>query len=61
MCFVSCLLQEPCSFNGVFQPSIDFQNSEFYGFSEYFYTSEDILRMAGRYDYTHFVEAAQVN
>lgn len=52
-------VKEPCSFNGVFQPSLDFQTTDFYGFSEYFYTTEDILRMSGSYNYNSFVKAAQ--
>ena len=51
----------PCSFNGVFQPQIDFGNSEFYGFSEYWYCMEDILRMGGTYDHDAFQKAAKVS
>ena len=51
----------PCSFNGVFQPQIDFSNSEFYGFSEYWYCMEDILRMGGTYEQTTFQKAAKVS
>ncbi|NXC98947.1 ENTP4 diphosphohydrolase, partial [Certhia familiaris] len=37
------------SLNGVFQPPVQFQNSEFYGFSEFYYCTEDIslLRAEG--------------
>uniref|UniRef100_A0A3P8W5Q8 Ectonucleoside triphosphate diphosphohydrolase 4 n=1 Tax=Cynoglossus semilaevis TaxID=244447 RepID=A0A3P8W5Q8_CYNSE len=31
------------SLNGVYQPTIDYVNSQFYGFSEFYYCTEDIL------------------
>lgn len=46
--------------NGVYQPVIDFSNSEFYGFSEFFYCTEDVLRMGGMYDSHKFSKAARV-
>lgn len=46
--------------NGVYQPSIDYTNSEFYGFSEFFYCTEDVLRMGGLYDSHRFSKAAKV-
>lgn len=46
--------------NGVYQPVIDFSNSEFYGFSEFFYCTEDVLRMGGMYDSHKFSKAAKV-
>jgi len=51
-------MKEPCSMNGIFQPEINFDESEFYGFSELYYTTEDVLRMAGPYADTRFQEAA---
>ena len=39
----------PCSLNGVFQPAIDFNNAEFYGFAEFWYSSNDVLRMGEKY------------
>ena len=53
--------KQPCSFNGVFQPEIEFRNSEFYGFSEYWYCMEDVLRIGGMYNYVKFELAAKVN
>uniref|UniRef100_A0AAR2KUG5 nucleoside-triphosphate phosphatase n=1 Tax=Pygocentrus nattereri TaxID=42514 RepID=A0AAR2KUG5_PYGNA len=38
------------SLNGVYQPPIDFSNSQFYGFSEFYYCTEDVLRMGGDYN-----------
>ncbi|XP_074643292.1 ectonucleoside triphosphate diphosphohydrolase 4-like isoform X2 [Tubulanus polymorphus] len=48
-----------CSMNGVYQPEIDFESTEFYGFSEYFYTMDDLLRMAGHYNYAKFIKSAK--
>uniref|UniRef100_A0A8C5QK38 nucleoside-triphosphate phosphatase n=1 Tax=Leptobrachium leishanense TaxID=445787 RepID=A0A8C5QK38_9ANUR len=45
--------------NGVYQPPIDFLNSEFYGFSELHYCSEDVLRMGGPYNGHKFAKAAK--
>ncbi|XP_075468414.1 ectonucleoside triphosphate diphosphohydrolase 7 [Ascaphus truei] len=45
--------------NGVYQPTIDFSNSEFYGFSEFYYCTEDVLRMGGQYNSHNFAKAAQ--
>ncbi|EPY78639.1 ectonucleoside triphosphate diphosphohydrolase 4 [Camelus ferus] len=48
------------SLNGVYQPPIHFQNSEFYGFSEFYYCTEDVLRMGGDYSAAAFTRAAKV-
>lgn len=48
------------SLNGVYQPPIHFQNSEFYGFSEFYYCTEDVLRMGGDYNAAKFTKAAKV-
>ena len=48
------------SLNGVYQPPIHFQNSEFYGFSEFYYCTEDVLRMGGDYNAAAFTRAAKV-
>ncbi|KAM3912819.1 ectonucleoside triphosphate diphosphohydrolase 7 isoform 1-T2 [Leptodactylus fuscus] len=45
--------------NGVYQPAIDFSNSEFYGFSEFYYCTEDVLRMGGAYNNEKFSKAAK--
>jgi ectonucleoside triphosphate diphosphohydrolase 7 len=47
------------SLNGIYQSPIDFNNSEFYGFSEFFYCTEDVLRIGGRYHGPTFAKAAQ--
>ncbi|XP_039554260.1 ectonucleoside triphosphate diphosphohydrolase 4 isoform X2 [Passer montanus] len=48
------------SLNGVFQPPVHLQSSEFYGFSEFYYCTEDVLRMGGDYSAARFARAAQV-
>ncbi|NP_001088548.1 ectonucleoside triphosphate diphosphohydrolase 4 L homeolog [Xenopus laevis] len=45
--------------NGIYQPPVPYQNSEFYGFSEFYYCTEDVLRMGGSYNSTRFLLAAQ--
>ena len=50
----------PCSFNGVHQPEIDFIRSHFYGFSEFWYTMEDVYRMGGIYKFKTFEKQAAV-
>uniref|UniRef100_A0A667WKB2 nucleoside-triphosphate phosphatase n=1 Tax=Myripristis murdjan TaxID=586833 RepID=A0A667WKB2_9TELE len=40
------------------QAPIDFSNSEFYGFSEFYYCMEDVLRMGGQYDSEKYSRAA---
>ena len=50
----------PCSFNGMHQPEINFYNSEFYGFAEFWYTMEDVYRIGGQYEYDIFAAQAKV-
>lgn len=42
------------------QAPINFSNSEFYGFSEFFYCTEDVLRLGGQYDSHKYSGAAAV-
>ncbi|XP_030917411.1 ectonucleoside triphosphate diphosphohydrolase 7 [Geospiza fortis] len=42
-----------------YKAPIDFSNSEFYGFSEFFYCTEDVLRLGGQYSAPTFTSAAQ--
>ncbi|OWF42723.1 ectonucleoside triphosphate diphosphohydrolase 7-like [Mizuhopecten yessoensis] len=51
--------QEACSMNGVHQPEIPYQKTEFYGFSEFWYTMQDIFRKGGLYDHEDFQKDAQ--
>lgn len=45
---------EPCLFNGVHTPPIDFNINTFIGVSEYWYSAHDILGLGGAYDYAEF-------
>uniref|UniRef100_A0A7N8YLQ6 nucleoside-triphosphate phosphatase n=1 Tax=Mastacembelus armatus TaxID=205130 RepID=A0A7N8YLQ6_9TELE len=47
------------SLSGIYQPAIDFSNSQFYGFSEFYYCTEDVLRMGGDYNATKYAQAAK--
>lgn len=53
--------ETPTSLNGIFQPAIDFNNSQFFGFSEFYYCTEDVLRMGGDYNASKYAQAAKVN
>ncbi|NXD67837.1 ENTP7 diphosphohydrolase, partial [Eolophus roseicapillus] len=44
---------------GAYKAPIDFGNSEFYGFSEFFYCTEDVLRLGGHYSAPTFTSAAK--
>ncbi|XP_077205507.1 ectonucleoside triphosphate diphosphohydrolase 7 isoform X2 [Paroedura picta] len=47
------------SLRNTYQAPIDFDNSEFYGFSEFHYCTEDVLRLGGLYHAPTFTRAAQ--
>lgn len=51
--------KKPCSFNAVYQPRIDYENVEFYGFSEYWYSMYDVLRIGGKYSATDMKGAVE--
>ncbi|XP_062988546.1 ectonucleoside triphosphate diphosphohydrolase 7 [Elgaria multicarinata webbii] len=42
-----------------YQAPLDFTNSEFYGFSEFYYCTDDVLRLGGPYHRPTFARAAQ--
>lgn len=50
-----------CPDAGIKVPSIQFESSEFFAFSEFWYSMEDVLRMGGPYMANKFHEAAQVS
>lgn len=52
--------KKPCSFNAVYQPRIDYEKVEFYGFSEYWYSMHDVLRIGGQYSATDMKAAVEV-
>ncbi|KAK6166986.1 hypothetical protein SNE40_022172 [Patella caerulea] len=43
---------QPCSMNGIHQPGIDHERSKFYGFSEFWYSTEDVFGIGGPYQYS---------
>ncbi|XP_053574098.1 ectonucleoside triphosphate diphosphohydrolase 4 isoform X2 [Bombina bombina] len=45
--------------NGIYQPPLPYDNSEFYGFSEFYYCTEDVLRIGGDYNSVNFLRQAQ--
>ena len=47
-------LDEPCLFNGVHVPTIDFTRDKFVGVSEYWYTPHDLFQLGGPYDFEVF-------
>ncbi|RUS31090.1 nucleoside phosphatase family-domain-containing protein [Jimgerdemannia flammicorona] len=49
---------EPCLFNGVHTPSIDFSVNQFVGISEYWYSAHDILGLGGVYDFVEYERKA---
>ena len=49
-----------CHDEGIKIPPIQFDEAEFYGFSEFWYTMEDVLHMGGHYISTKFQRAAKV-
>lgn len=51
--------RQPCSFNGVYQPKIDYTKDEFYGFSEYWYSMNDVLRIGGQYRAAHMKQTVE--
>jgi ectonucleoside triphosphate diphosphohydrolase 4 len=40
-------------------PPVQFDNSEFYGFSEFWYTMDDVLGMGGQYMFSKYKQAAK--
>lgn len=51
-------LDEPCLFNGVHAPRIDFSVNHFIGISEYWYSTNDVFSMGGIYDFVAFEKSA---
>lgn len=58
---------EPCSIDdqgcpdpGMKMPPIPVDNSEFYGFSEFWYTAEDVVKLGGPYLFKKFASASKV-
>jgi len=51
--------KESCPDPGIRPPPIQFDNSEFYGFSEFWYTMDDVLGMGGQYMFSKYKQAAK--
>jgi Golgi apyrase len=45
---------DPCLFNGIHVPAIDFETDRFVGVSEYWYTANDLFKLGGHYDFEVF-------
>lgn len=46
--------KEPCMFNGVHGPKMDWTKEKIVGVSEYWYTANDVFNLGGSYDYQKF-------
>lgn len=51
-------LDEPCLFNGIHVPSIDFSVNHFIGVSEYWYSTQEVWNLGGVYDFVTFEKSA---
>ncbi|KAJ1910080.1 Golgi apyrase [Tieghemiomyces parasiticus] len=49
---------DPCLFNGVHSPLLDFTLQQFVGISEYWYSAEEVFHLGGTWDYTTFERQA---
>ncbi|CAB57847.1 nucleoside diphosphatase Ynd1 [Schizosaccharomyces pombe] len=45
---------DPCNFDGISIPPVDFANTEFVGVSEFWYTTNDVFDMGGSYHFPNF-------
>lgn len=50
---------QPCLFNGVHAPPIDFDVNHFIGISEYWYSTQDVWKMGNVYDFVAFEKNAE--
>ncbi|CAI5759519.1 unnamed protein product [Candida verbasci] len=46
--------EEPCLFNGIHGPKLNFKQDKFVGISEYWYTANDIFHSGGEYNFKVF-------
>ena len=47
--------RKPCSFNGVYQPQINYNAQDFYGFSEFWYTMQGLKMNKFEFEIFDFV------
>lgn len=47
-------IDEPCLFNGIHAPKMNFEKDKFVGVSEYWYTANDIFHSGGEYNFHSF-------
>ena len=60
--FSSCSSDDPgCPDAGIKMPPIPLEHTDFYGFSEFWYTAEDVVHMGGLYSYENFSNASRVS
>ncbi|KAK6455104.1 nucleoside diphosphatase [Scheffersomyces xylosifermentans] len=48
--------EDPCLFNGIHGPKLNFDKDKFVGISEYWYTANDVFQSGGEYNYHGFNE-----
>ncbi|KAE9556563.1 hypothetical protein FO519_000257 [Halicephalobus sp. NKZ332] len=54
-----CPPTHQCYFGGVLAPPVQLSSMELYGFSEYWYSAEDVLALGGTYNHSSFEERAR--
>ena len=52
-------IEEPCLFNGVHAPNIDFYRDKFIGTSEFWYTANDVFQVGGEYNFHEFSQSVK--
>ena len=60
-CLLTLFLLFSLSDAGIKMPPIPLEHTDFYGFSEFWYTTEDIVHMGGLYSYDNFANASRVS